>query len=100
MRGSAGEGAEGGGLIGGEDGGGRAADTAGTGNPSGVVAGIEGHEEGLSRGADLGPDHEGGALDELAGGGNGGDGLAGDKGGQELEAGLVLGLHLEHIVGP
>lgn len=100
MRGLAGEGAEGGGLIGGEDGGGRATDAAGARNPSGVVAGIEGQEEGLGGGADLGPDHEGGALDQLPPGGDGDDGPPGHQGRQELDPGFVLGLHFQHIVGP
>lgn len=99
LRGAAAEGLVGGGL-GRVVGGGGAADAAGARDPGGVVAGVEGDEQLLCRRPDLDPDNVGGVLRHRPAGGDRHDGAAGDEAGEELEAGLVAGLHLEDGVLP
>lgn len=79
---------------------GTAANAAVTWDPSSIIASIDSQEQGLRWGANLGPHNVRRALNDLPAGGNRNNRFPGHEAGQELEPGLVLGLHLEHTLLP
>lgn len=81
-------------------GGGGAADTASTWNPSNIIAGVYSQEQGLGRGSNLSPDNVSWVLSNGPARGNWDNRLAHNQAGQVLEPSFVPGLHLEDIVLP